>query len=76
MQKQPPEVFCEKGVLRNLAKFTGKHLRKILLKKRPWHRCFPVNFSKFLRTHFFKEHLQWLLLNMYSLGRFRISRDI
>ena len=21
-----PEVFCEKGVLRNLAKFTGKHL--------------------------------------------------
>ena len=25
-QKQPPEVFCEKGVLRNFAKFTGKHL--------------------------------------------------
>ena len=21
-----------------------------LLKKRPWHRCFPVNFAKFLRT--------------------------
>ena len=21
-----PEVFCKKGVLRNLAKFTGKHL--------------------------------------------------
>ena len=21
-----PEVFCEKGVLRNFAKFTGKHL--------------------------------------------------
>ena len=21
-----PDVFCEKGVLRNLAKFTGKHL--------------------------------------------------
>ena len=26
IQKQPPEVFCKKGVLRNLAKFTGKHL--------------------------------------------------
>ena len=24
--KQPPEVFCEKSVLRNFAKFTGKHL--------------------------------------------------
>ena len=26
-----------------------------LLKKRPWHRCFPVNFAKFLRTHFLKN---------------------
>ena len=26
LQKQPQEVFCEKDVLRNLAKFTGKHL--------------------------------------------------
>ena len=25
-----PEVFCEKGVLRNFAKFTGKHLRQSL----------------------------------------------
>ena len=33
-----------------------------LLKKRLWHSCFPVNFVKFLRTLFFKEHLLWLLL--------------
>ena len=26
LQKQPPDVFCKKGVLRNFAKFTGKHL--------------------------------------------------
>ena len=52
-----------KGVLRNFAKFTGKHLCQslffnevaglipaTLLKKRLWHRCFPVNFVKFLRT--------------------------
>ena len=26
LQTQPPEVFCKKGVLRNFAKFTGKHL--------------------------------------------------
>ena len=24
-QKQPPEVFCKKGVLRNFASFTGRH---------------------------------------------------
>ena len=69
------EVFCEKGVLRNFAKFTGKHLCKslffnkvaglrpaTLLKKRLWHRCFSVNFAKFLRTPFLTEHLRWLLL--------------
>ena len=25
-----PEVFCKKGVLRNVAKLTGKHLRQSL----------------------------------------------
>ena len=61
-----PEVFCEKVVLRNFTKFTGKHLwqslffNKVarlrpvtLLKKRLWHWCFPVNFVKFLRTRLF-----------------------
>ena len=69
-----PEVFCKKGVLRNFAKFTGKHvcqsfffskvagLSATLLKKRLWHRCFPANFAKFLGTLFFAEHLWWLLL--------------
>ena len=28
-----------------------------LLKKRLWHRCFPVNFSKFLRTPFYRTTL-------------------
>ena len=27
----------------------------ILLKKRPWHRCFPVNFANFLRTPFLQN---------------------
>ena len=26
LQKQSPEVFCKKGVLKKFAKFTGKHL--------------------------------------------------
>ena len=64
-QKQPPGCSVRKGVLRNFAKFTGKHLcqslfsNKVaglipatLLKKRLWHRCFPPNFVKFLRTPF------------------------
>ena len=49
-----------KDVLRNFAKFTGKHLCQGLfmsgpkdcnfIKKRLWHWCFPLNFAKFLRT--------------------------
>ena len=60
-----PEVFCKKGVIRKFAKFTGKHLCQkpaTLLKKRLWHWCFPVNFTEFLRTRFYIEHLWWLLL--------------
>ena len=38
-----------------------------LLKKRLWHRCFPVNFVKFLRTPFIIEHLWWLLPQILPL---------
>ena len=34
-------------------------------KEEIWHRCFPVNFAKFLRTLFFTEHLWWLLLTYF-----------
>ena len=33
-----------------------------LLKKSLWHRCFLVNFEKFLMTPLLTEHLRWLLL--------------
>ena len=33
-----------------------------LLKKKLWHRGFPVNFAKSPRTSFLKEHPRWLLL--------------
>ena len=58
------EVFCKKGFLRNFAKFTGKHLCQslFLIKKRVWHRCFPVDFAKFLSTPFYIKYLPWLLL--------------
>ena len=67
------EVFCRKGILRNFAKFTGKHLYQnlfvnkvvgcaTLLKKRLLQWCFSINFAKFLRTPFLTEHLLWLIL--------------
>ena len=73
-----PELFCKKGVLRNFTTFKGKHLcqslffNKVaglrpasLLKKRLWHRCFPVNFVKFLRTPF--------LQNVVTSGRLLLN---
>ena len=62
------------GVIKNLAKFTGKHLYQslffnkvgglspaTLLKKRLWHRHFPVNFAKSLRTPFL-QNTSWRLV--------------
>ena len=67
-----PELFCKKGVLGSFTKFTGKHLSQsvffkslrpgTLLKKRLWHRCFPVNFVTFLRTPFQQNTSERLLL--------------
>ena len=54
-----------KGVLGNFAKFTGKHLylqSATLLKNSLCHRCFPVNFAKFLRTLFLQSTYGRLLL--------------
>ena len=61
-----------KGVLRNFTKFTGKHLCQslmpaTLLKKRLRHRCFPVNFVKFLRTPFSKNTSWRLLLSIQNM---------
>ena len=53
LQKQSPEVFYKKCVLRNFATFTGKYLYQRVCFKALWHRCFPVNFAKFLKTLFF-----------------------
>ena len=32
-----------------------------------WHKCFPVNFAKFLKTPIFIEHLRWLLVSSRCL---------
>ena len=36
------------------------------IKERPWHRCFPVNFVKFLTTPFSQNTFGRLLLNTYT----------
>ena len=63
-----------KCVLRNFAKFTGKHIcqslffNKVaglrpatLLKKRLWYRFFPLNFAKFLKIPFLQNTSSRLL---------------
>ena len=64
-------MFCQKGDNQDFAEFTGKHLYQslffnkvedlrsaTLLKKKPWHSCFPEKFATFLRKHSFIEHLR------------------
>ena len=84
----------KKGVLRNFKKFTGKHLSQslifnkvaglrpaTLLKKRLWHRCFPVNFVELLKTLFLQNtsgrlllKLDWSKRKMVAIW-FRISEN-
>ena len=58
-----PKLFCKKRCLRPAT----------LLKKRLLHRCFPVNFAKFLRTPFLKEHLilWWPIVTNFNLNHRR-----
>ena len=44
--------------------WTLKNFAILRIKKRLQHRCFPVDFAKFLRTPIF--YLQWLLLKFIS----------
>ena len=69
-----------KGVLKNFSKFTGKQMYQslyftkvaglrpaTLTKWRLWHRCFPVNFAKFLRTPLLQSTSGRLLLHFNTL---------
>ena len=70
-----------KGVPKNFTKFTGKQLCQSLffnkvaclrpaasLKKGLRHRCFPVNFARFLRTPILQNTSGWLLLQIFTAG--------
>ena len=84
-----PEVgtrgVLKKGDLKNVAKVTGKHLcqslifNKVagiatLLKRRLWHRRFPVNFEKYLRARFLQSTSERLLLNMVNVNEMDYGR--
>ena len=75
-----------KVVLKNFAKYKGKYLCQslffnkfaglrpaTLLKKRLWHRCFPVNSAKFLRTPFLQDTIGQLFLELKASFNIRIS---
>ena len=51
-------VLSEKVFIKISQKWQGNSFIKAatLFKKRPRHRCFPVNFAKFLRTSFFLQN--------------------
>ena len=59
-KKQPPEVFCKKDVLKNLANFTEKHLcwsLFLILKRDSNTPIFLWNLRNFKNTYF-EEHLR------------------
>ena len=61
--KQPPEVFSRESVLLYERCFRPT----TLLKRRLWHRCFPVDFAKFLRTPFLQNNSTRMLLHLLFL---------
>ena len=79
IQRQPLEVFLK--ISQNSQENTCARasfliklqatLPAVLLKKRLWHRYFPMKIEKFLRTPSSTEHLRWLLLKVKT--RFRVT---
>ena len=65
------DVVCKKDVLRNFPN-SQENTSAIVsffnsfLKKRLWHKCFLVNFVKFLRAPFFIEYLWWLFIKIFE----------
>ena len=85
-QKQPPELFCKKAVVRKCAKVTGKDLCQSLfliklqasgnfIKKETLAKVFSCEFVEIYKTTFLTEYLRWLLLafRVNTLCDFRTS---
>ena len=49
-----PDVFCKKGVLRNFAKYTGKHLcQSLFFNKEALAQGFSCEFCEIFKNNFF-----------------------
>ena len=75
----------KKGVLKNFAKFTGKHVCQsplfnqvaglrpaTLQKERLWHRCFFCELCEIFKNTFFTEHL-WTTLVLWGGDCFNVT---
>ena len=80
LQKQPLEVLRKKGVLRNSAKSTGKHLCQSLffnkvagacnfIKKETLAQVFSCEFCKISKNTFYTEHL-WVTASRITSSGF------
>ena len=89
-QKQSPDIFCKKGVLRNFTKFTGKHLYQSLqpkafnfIKKETLAQMFSCEFCEIFKNTFFAKCLQttasislWSIKKILFKGQFKISASV
>ena len=76
LQKQPPDVFNKKGVLRNFVKFTGKHLCQSLFLNKVEVLCnfiketlaqvFSRGFCEISKNTFFTEQL-WTPASVFNI---------
>ena len=57
------EVHCKKVILKNIAKFTGRHLCWWLQS-----RCFPENFCEIFKNTYFVEHLGTVASETYTVS--------
>ena len=82
IHKQPVEVFYKKKVFLNISQNSQENtcarvsfLIMFIKKKRLWHRSFPVNFAKVLRTSFLQNTSRWLplLINIFLYLYFSVG---
>ena len=61
--------MCSRNnVFLNFSQNSQENRPATLFKKRHWHRCFLVNFTKLFRTPSYIKHLRWLLLFLLLLS--------
>ena len=71
ISSRPEVLICKKGVLKNFAKFTGKHLCQsfFLNKKETLTQVLSCEFCEIFKNNFFIEHLRWLLLLLKTFDK-------